>query len=161
MPTAAPTTMAAMSITPTTPAVAAVTKQVHAHEHYADHYPEPVLRSHQCSFKVILPGSALLWCFAARRSAQAMAVVLVKHCNAGAEHHRSARRVGLSASMAALRLLQRTMAIRCEARLALNADRPTEPGNITLKEHKGAKEVIDPNRPLPLPLISLGYTESP
>jgi len=27
------------------------------------------------------------------------------------------------------------MAIRYEARLAMNADRPTEPGNITLKEH--------------------------
>ena len=61
--------------------------------------------------------------------------VLVKHCNAAAEHHRSARRVGLSASMAAFHLLQRTMAIRYEARLAMNADRPTEPGNITLKEH--------------------------
>ncbi len=75
---------------------------------------------------------------------------LVKHCNAAAEHHRDARRVGLSASMAALMeyipvfhyfgvasrsqstpgglvlLLQRATAIRCEERLALNADRPTE-----------------------------------
>ncbi len=51
---------------------------------------------------------------------------LVKHCNAAAEHHRDARRVGLSASMAALLLLQRVTAIRCEERLALNADRPTE-----------------------------------
>ncbi|VAX04852.1 RTX toxin transporter, ATP-binding protein [hydrothermal vent metagenome] len=63
-------------------------------------------------------------------------IVLVKHCNAAAEHHRSARRVGLSASMAALRLLQRTKAIRCEARLAMNADRPTEPVNMTLVEYQ-------------------------
>jgi hypothetical protein len=62
--------------------------------------------------------SALLWCFATRRSLQAMALVLAKSCNAVAEHHSNARRVGLSAPMAALRLLQRTKAIRCEARLA-------------------------------------------
>ena len=62
--------------------------------------------------------------------------VLVKRGNAAVEHHRSARRVGLSAPMAAFRLLQRTKAIRCEARLALNADRPTEPGNITMKEYR-------------------------
>lgn len=61
--------------------------------------------------------------------------VLVKHRNAAEGHHRSVRRIGLSASMAAFRLLQRTMAIRFEARLALNTDRPTEPGNITLKEY--------------------------
>jgi len=60
---------------------------------------------------------------------------LVKHCNAAAEHHRSARRVGLSASMAALLLLQRTTAIRCKERLALNADRPTVSQFITLKEY--------------------------
>ena len=64
-----------------------------------------------------------------------MAVALVKHGNAAAGHHRNARRVDLSAPMAALRLLQRTMAIRGEARLAMNADRPTEYGNITLKEY--------------------------
>ena len=51
---------------------------------------------------------------------------LVKHCNAAAEHHRDARRVGLSTSMAALLLLRRATAIRCEERLALNVDRPTE-----------------------------------
>jgi hypothetical protein len=61
---------------------------------------------------------------------------LVKRCNAAAGHHRSARRVGLSASMAAFHLLQRTMAIPCEARLALNADRPTEPVIIRLKEYQ-------------------------
>jgi len=37
--------------------------------------------------------------------------------------------------MAALLLLQRTTAIRCEVRLALNADRPTESQFITLKEY--------------------------
>jgi hypothetical protein len=37
--------------------------------------------------------------------------------------------------MAAFRLLERTIAILCEARLALNADRPAEPTNITLKEY--------------------------
>jgi len=66
---------------------------------------------------------------------QAMAVVLVKCCNAVAEHHSNARRVGLSAPMAALRLLQRTTAIRCEACLALSADRPTESINTTLSEY--------------------------
>jgi len=64
-----------------------------------------------------------------------MTVALVKHGNAAAGHHRIACRVGLSASMAALRLLQRTMAIRGEARLTMNADRPTEHGYITLKEY--------------------------
>jgi len=62
-------------------------------------------------------------------------LVLVKRRNAAAGHHRSVQRIGLSASMAAFRILQRTMAIRFEARLALNTDRPTEPGNITLKEY--------------------------
>ena len=90
----------------------------------------------QYSDKLILMGSALLWCFATRRSTQAMAIVLVKCCNAVAEHHSNARRVGLSASMAALHLLQRTMAIRCEACLALNTDRPTEPIKISLSEYQ-------------------------
>jgi hypothetical protein len=40
----------------------------------------------------------------------------------------------LEASMAALRLLRRTMAIHCEVCLALNADRSTELVNITLTE---------------------------
>jgi len=57
---------------------------------------------------------------------------LGKYCNAAAEHHSNARRVGLSAPMAALHLLQRTMAIRCELRLAMGADRPTEYDNIAL-----------------------------
>ena len=80
-------------------------------------------------------GSALLWCCAARRRAQAMAWVLVKRGNAAAGHHRNARRVGLLAFMAALPLSRRTMAIHFEARLALNANRPTEPINISLLDH--------------------------
>jgi len=68
----------------------------------------------------------------ARHSTQAMAKVLVKCCNAVVEHHSNARRVGLSGLMAVLRLLQRTMAIYCKARLALNPDRPTESINTTL-----------------------------
>jgi len=79
--------------------------------------------------------AALLWCFATRHSTQAMALVLVKCCNAVAEYHNNAQRVGLSASMAVLHLLQRTKAIYCEACLAMNADRPTEPINTTLTEH--------------------------
>ena len=66
---------------------------------------------------------------------QAMAIVLVKCCNAVAEHHSNARRVGLSGPMAALCLLQRTMAIRCEACLTLGPDRPTESTNINLLEY--------------------------
>jgi hypothetical protein len=79
--------------------------------------------------------SAPVRCFAARRRAQAMAEALVKHGNAAAGHHRSARRVGLSASMAAWHLLPRATTLRCARRLALNADRPTESVNITLKEY--------------------------
>ena len=71
----------------------------------------------------------------ARHSTQAMAIVLVKCCNAVAEYHSYARRVDLSGPMAALRLLQRTMAIYCETRLALDPDRPTESINTTLSEY--------------------------
>jgi len=84
---------------------------------------------------MIIAVSAFLWCFATRRSAQAMVRVLVKHCNAGAGHHRKTRRAGLSASIAALQLLLRATAINCELRLALNADRPTESAIIMLKEY--------------------------
>jgi len=38
--------------------------------------------------------------------------------------------------MATLRLLESTIAIPGEARLALNTDRPTEHGNIILKEYQ-------------------------
>ncbi len=60
---------------------------------------------------------------------------IVKRRNAVAGHHRDAQRVGLTASMAALHLLRRGKAIRCELHLALNTIRPTETANITLKEH--------------------------
>ncbi len=90
--------------------------------------------------------SALLWYFATRHSTQAMAIVLAKCCNAVAEHHSNARRVDLSASMAALHLLQRTMAICYEARLALNADRTTEPMNITLTEYQDENQFARPLR---------------
>jgi hypothetical protein len=79
--------------------------------------------------------SALLWCFAARRRAQAMAETFVMGGNAARGHHRGARRVGLSASMAALQLLQRATTLRVERRLALNADRPTESINTILQEY--------------------------
>jgi len=62
-----------------------------------------------------------------------LAYIRVGHTAAG--RHRSARRVGLSASMALLRLLRRTKAIRGETRLALNADKPTASQIITLKEY--------------------------
>ncbi len=62
-------------------------------------------------------------------------LALVKLGNAAVGHHRNARRVGLSASMTAFRLLQRTKAIRCETRLAMSADRPTEPVNTNLMDH--------------------------
>ncbi len=61
---------------------------------------------------------------------------LVKHCNAAAGRHRDARRVSLSAPMAALRLLPREPTIAGEARLAMNADMLTELAIITLTEHK-------------------------
>ncbi len=64
-----------------------------------------------------------------------MAPSLVKCCNAVAELHGDALWVSLSASMAALGLLEREVAIPCEARLALNADKLTVCGNIMLKEY--------------------------
>jgi len=84
--------------------------------------------------------AASLWCFATRHSTQAMAIVLVKCCNAVARHHSGARRVGLSTSMAALRLLRRTKAIRGETCLALNADRPTASVIIRLIEYSDSCE---------------------
>ncbi|MBL4851724.1 MAG: hypothetical protein JKY90_05520 [Gammaproteobacteria bacterium] len=56
---------------------------------------------------------------------------LGKRCNAEAKCHSNARRVGLSTPMVTLHLLQREH----EPRLAMNVDRPTEHGNILLKEH--------------------------
>ena len=76
-----------------------------------------------------------------------MALVLVKCCNAVAEHHSSARRVGLSAPMAALRLLQRTKAIRGEACLAMDADRSTVPINTALTEYLGHQAALVQQQP--------------
>ena len=87
------------------------------------------------SVKVILMDSAPLRCFATRHSAQVMAIVLIKHCNAVAGHHSGAQRVDLSAPMAVLHLLRRTMAIHCETCLAMDADRSTESINMTLAEY--------------------------
>ena len=84
---------------------------------------------------MLLMDSAPLRCFAARRRVQAMAEALDKRGNAAAEHLRGARRVGPSASMAALHLLPRAITLRCEPRLALNADRPTESINSILLEY--------------------------
>ena len=55
------------------------------------------------SFNLIIAGTAFPWRCAARRRAQAMTVAIGKHGNAAARCHGSARRVGLSASMAAFR----------------------------------------------------------
>jgi len=61
-----------------------------------------------CSFNMIITDSASLWCFAARRSAQAMAGPMSE-----------ANALGLA----------------CEARLAVNLDKLTELAIIMLKEH--------------------------
>jgi hypothetical protein len=60
---------------------------------------------------------------------------LVEHCNTAANHHRNALRVSLSASTDCVPSLDKGMAIACEARLAVNADKLTEPAIITLIEH--------------------------
>ncbi len=57
---------------------------------------------------------------------------LSKCCNAAAGHHRSALRVSLSASMDCVTPLGKGIG---ETRLAMNADKLTEPENITLMEH--------------------------
>ncbi|RDH92625.1 MAG: hypothetical protein DIZ77_07915 [endosymbiont of Seepiophila jonesi] len=63
---------------------------------------------------------------------------LSKRCNAAAGHHGSALRVSLSASMDCVAPLDKGVAIACEARLAMNADKLTEPAIITLTEHQTA-----------------------
>jgi len=60
---------------------------------------------------------------------------LVKHCNAAAKHHRSARRVSLSTPTDCVAPLDKGVAIACEARLAVNVDKLTELAIIMLKEH--------------------------
>ncbi len=60
---------------------------------------------------------------------------LAKHCNAAAEHHRSALRVSLSRPTDCVSPLAKGTAIACEARLAVNLDKLTELAIIILKEH--------------------------
>ena len=84
---------------------------------------------------MIITDSATLWFFAARRSAQAMARTLVKHCNAAAEHHRDAHRVSLSRPTDFVAPLAKGAAIACEARLAMSLDKLTELAIIMLKEY--------------------------
>ncbi|MCP4876388.1 MAG: hypothetical protein GY896_13075 [Gammaproteobacteria bacterium] len=60
---------------------------------------------------------------------------LVKHCNAAAEHHRSALRVSLSRPTDCVAPLAKGAAIVFEARLAVNLDKLTELAIIMLKEH--------------------------
>ncbi|MCP4874991.1 MAG: hypothetical protein GY896_05880 [Gammaproteobacteria bacterium] len=64
-----------------------------------------------------------------------MARTLVKHCNAAAEHHRSALRVSLSRPTDCVAPLAKGAAIAFEARLAVNLDKLTELAIIMLKEH--------------------------
>jgi len=60
---------------------------------------------------------------------------LVEHWNAAAGHHRDALRVDLSTPTDGVAPLDKGIAIACEARLAVNVDKPTEPVVITWTEH--------------------------
>ena len=60
---------------------------------------------------------------------------LVKHRNAVAGHHRNALRVSLSGSTDCVVPLDKGVAIACEARLAVNPDKLTEPAIMLLEEH--------------------------
>jgi hypothetical protein len=60
---------------------------------------------------------------------------LVEHCNAAAGHHRNALRVSLSTPTGGVAPLAKELAIACDARLAVNVDKLTEPAIIMLKEH--------------------------
>ena len=60
---------------------------------------------------------------------------LGKRCNAGAGHHRDARRVSLCAPTDCVAPLGKGMAIASEARLAVDAHKLTELAIIRLKEH--------------------------
>ena len=64
----------------------------------------------KCSLNMIITDSATLWCFAARRSAKAMA-------KAGPVSEASA------------------LGLACESRLAVNVDKLTELAIIMLREH--------------------------
>ena len=84
---------------------------------------------------MIITGSASLWCFAARRSAKAMAISLVEHCNAAAGHHSDALRVSLSTPTDCVPPLDKGITIVGEARLAVNVDKLTESAIIMLKDY--------------------------
>ena len=84
---------------------------------------------------VIITYSALLCCFAARRSAKRKGHSLVERCNAAAKQHSSALRVSLSSPTDCVAPLDKGAAIACEARLAVNDDKLTELAIITMKEH--------------------------
>ena len=58
-----------------------------------------------------------------------------KRCNAAAGHHRDALRVSLSAPTHCVAPLDKDRAIACETRLAVNADKLTEPVIISWMEH--------------------------
>ena len=60
---------------------------------------------------------------------------LVEHWNAAAGHHRDALRVSLSTPTDCVPPLGKGIAIACEARLAVNVDKLTEPVIITWIEH--------------------------
>ena len=60
---------------------------------------------------------------------------LGKRCNEAGGHHGNALRVDLSAPMDCVAPLGKGVAIPGEARLAMNADRSTEPANIGFTEH--------------------------
>ena len=60
---------------------------------------------------------------------------LVEHCNAAAGHHRDALRVSVSTPTDCVAPLDKGIAIACEARLAVNIDKLTEPVVITWTEH--------------------------
>jgi hypothetical protein len=62
---------------------------------------------------------------------------LVEHWNTAARHHRDALRVSLSTPTDCVPPLDKGMAIACEARLAVNVDKLTEPAIITWVEHYG------------------------
>ena len=64
-----------------------------------------------------------------------MAVALGQRGNAAHGDNASALRVGLPAPLDSVEPLWQPTAIPGEARLAGNADRPTEYDNIMLKEH--------------------------
>ena len=60
---------------------------------------------------------------------------LVERCNAAAGHHRDALRVSLSTPTDCVAPLDKGTAIACEARLAVNVDKLTEPVVIRWIEH--------------------------